>query len=400
MIKIGTPNISLDNDYATLTNDIIIDGRCEKLWFKVSSEYAKYLTTERADAYLVLLFYYAMKHGHDMEFEVPVSERIYYQMKYYLIDALNQEDPSFKNIQIQCTTECEPVVSENAVGTGMSGGIDSLSTIYLHTGEDCPQSYKLTHLTFFNSGAAHLPDGERVLDKSGEDIFQKRVELAKTFAERTGLKLLVVDSNISELLKIDHTLTHTYRNCGTALLFQKLFSVYYYSSAGVKYSTNYVSPNLDTGHYDDSIVPYISNNNITFYSTIIQYTRFRKTKILTDYNLSYEFLNVCITDSTNCGECSKCIRTLTTLDALGRLDRYRSVFDLEKYQKNRNRHIGWVVVNRKKDFYDEIYQCFKDNKKHIPFVSVLHALNYWVIGIIKKNIPQGIKDSIRKIIRK
>ncbi|PAE44290.1 hypothetical protein, partial [Bacillus sp. 7884-1] len=49
---------------------------------------------------------------------------------------------------------------------------------------------------------------------------------AKACAEELGKELIVVDSNINDVLKMSFVRTHTMRNISTLLVFQKLFHIF------------------------------------------------------------------------------------------------------------------------------------------------------------------------------
>lgn len=89
MIIINKPQVIVEGDFARLESEIEIDGKKEKFWFKTAKNKAKYLCTEKADAFLVGLLFYAMIENQDIKItRVPVSQRIIYGITHYLIPAL------------------------------------------------------------------------------------------------------------------------------------------------------------------------------------------------------------------------------------------------------------------------------------------------------------------------
>ncbi len=385
MIKVSLPVIVELEEKTRMTVDVHVDGEKNEIWFETDKEYGKYFCTERSDALLVLLFYYAMKNGHDMEFDGEITEELYFGVQHNLIKALHYAAPEFYESKVICKTAKAPLISENKSATGVSGGVDSLSSIYLYTRDECPDSYKLDYITYFNSGAAHYPDGTKVHGENGEDVDVFRLKNAHDISKATGCPLIIIDSNINEFLKIDFTRTHTFRNCGFAMLLQKLLSKYYYASNGLGFDETEVSPKSDTSFYDCVSLHYISNGIIKFYSSLDYCYRKDKTAMLADYEVAQKFLNVCILEGENCGVCKKCRRTVTTLDALGKLDKFSESFDVEKYRNDIKSHYTWVVMNRKTHFFDEIYSMLKKQKK-IPFSSV-----------VKGNVLRIIRDIKRKL---
>lgn len=98
----------------------------------------------------------------------------------------------------------------------------------------------------------------------------------------------------------------------------------------------------------------------------------------------------------NCTRCDKCLRTITTIDILGEKDKYDRSFDLEFYDKIKNRYIGKVIANRRHDtFYKEIFLLMKSRNYSIPMVSYVWSVLYRVpFTNLLKNIANlfGIKQ--------
>ena len=371
MLKIGKPYIESNSSCAKLCADLCVDGHTQTIWFSVTLEYAQFLTAERADPFIVALLYYAMRNGHDIKLEAAVTERLLYQIRESIVKALHKAEPAFREIRISCQT-APPLTSCGAVATGISCGVDSISTICRHLPGKTLPAYTLTHLTFFNAGAAYYDNGEKVLGPDGLPIEQHRLENARCFAKDVGLPLIEVDSNISEFLKLDFALTHTYRNCAAALVLQRLISVYYYASSGFPTMHMAISPHNSAGHYDDFTLPNLSTGAITFYSSMHTFSRLQKTMQIADEVLAHRYLNVCFRVGKNCGRCPKCIRTLTTLDALGRLDAFDKVFDIADYRLHRAKRIAYVLANRSDPYCDEIYHLLRKEKK-IPYRAYLYV---------------------------
>ena len=383
MLKVHLPKVVELGEKTRLTVNVEVDGKESEIWFETDKEYGKYFCPERSDALLVMLFYYAMKNGHDMELDGEVSEELYFGVQYNLVKALHYAAPEFYETKIKCRTTSEPIVSENKSATGASGGVDSLSSIYLYSVGDRPESHKLDYITYFNSGASHYDDGTKVKSKDGESVEEVRLENAKTISKAANIPLIAMNSNINEFLGIAYIRTHTFRNCGFAMLLQKLLSKYYYASNGLGFETTEVTPYTNIGSYDCVTLHYISNGTIKFYSALDYCYRIDKTAMLLDYPVAQKLLNVCILDGKNCGVCKKCKRTLLTLDAYDRLDDFSEAFDIPKYKAERKKHYTWAAMNRKTDFLDDIYPVLKAQKK-IPFTSALIGNILRVLRAIKR----------------
>lgn len=322
------------------------------LWYETSETYGKYMTTERVDAFLVGLLWLAIRKGQNILVKGAVSEKLFYALNHHLIPLIAQIY-RYKKIRVLCDNlQSTHLPNEGAVGTGLSCGIDSLSTVYEHLGGVVPPNYQITHFTFFNTGSNQMMGSRKWQDK----IYQDRVAWASKCAKELGKEMIVVDSNINDILKMSFVRTHTLRNVSALLVFQKLFHVYYYSAG---YQTINAKFNSDSASYDFLSLPLLSTENVTFYSAGSNYSRVRKTQMVSEFELSYKYLNVCLVKIKNCGRCLKCKRTLLTLDVLGSIDKYKNVFNLEAFYKVKDSYIKEVIEGRNrdilfKDIYDEM----------------------------------------------
>lgn len=90
-----------------------------------------------------------------------------------------------------------------------------------------------------------------------------------------------------------------------------------------------------------------------------------KVEKISSFAPCYDYLQVCLTQSDNCGLCTKCKRTLMELDALGDrvLDRFGNSFDIQRYRReNRAKWFGSIMTDKEKSngeapFFDEIFAC-------------------------------------------
>ena len=377
-----------------LCADIIEENRKYNMWFEVEDEYIDFMTIERADAFLIAILPYAIKRELDIYVENKISSRLYYQLNTYLIPMLCKGFNK-KCIKIEAELDSNKYNSENAVGTGISCGIDSFYTIQNHYNSK-ENEYNITHLTFFNAGASGEYGGEK-----SRKLFEERMKFTRKFAEENNLKFVSVDTNMNEFLMMNHEKTHTFRSLACVLLLQKLFAKYYYSS-GLEFNETRIDE-YDTASYDILNMQCLSTEDIVFYSTGMETNRIGKVKKVSEYEPSYRFLNVCVKEDYNCGVCEKCIRTLLELDALGKLEEYKNVFDVEKFKANKNKY--WIFMlkqmREKNCFYIESYQEYKKRNIKIPMylkvISYIPTCKQDIKNIIFKFIP---KEKIKKIINK
>lgn len=371
----------------------------KNLTFEFDAQYAQYLSIDRGDHLLSMLLLYAMREKQDMKFDMPISERLYYQITTYLIDALHQADPNYAKINVTAELEKSDYVKDpsrrKVVGTGMSCGVDALCTYYTHNYENTCEDYKINILTLFNIGAYHDADGLQMRD------YHTDREWVQQFADEAGLPLMTVDSNLIELFQQAHAIVHTMRDCGMILMFQKLFDIYCYSSSGLLLNEFYLNPKKDCAYYDIYLLPCLITNSTIFYSANASYSRFRKITTISDFEMAHKYLDVCEFNTKpikNCGTCIKCMRTLLTLDAIGKLDAFSGVFDIPQYMKRRSMSHGYALAYRKEPFYNEIVPALKA-KKCISLTSYFYCGLFTFARHMKKWMKGLSKEQKRALVK-
>ena len=82
--------------------------------------------------------------------------------------------------------------------------------------------------------------------------------------------------------------------------------------------------------------------------------------------------------------CWKCNRTLITLEILGEVDKFKNVFDMEKWENEKKWYVPSVILNKKnKDpLIEEIRQLAKN--KNYEF-GVLQSIFGFILGIMPKS---------------
>lgn len=318
---------------------------------------------------------YAMAFEHDIIIHGAVSERLFYQLKNYYIPSLSKfTNGYYKSVTItpeRLDGTCYVSEETHGVGTGFSAGVDSFYTVLKHL--DIPEkSFELTHLTFFKVGATGSFGGQKA-----DATFKHRVEKFKGFAEEHGLKLVTVDSNISEHAIMSYNYIHTFRSMSAVLALQKLFGKYYYSSATVigDFAFNVV----DAANYDFFNLKNFSVEGMELYSVGLDCERMEKQRFIQDFSETYELLNVCNNEAENCCRCEKCIRTMVGFYCMGTLDRYAKAFDVEYFKKNFGKCAGLLIGKQfdgtaEGDIDRVLIRDMKKKGIHIPISAYFHAV--------------------------
>ncbi len=356
MLQIGKIYIQHTDGQARLCADIRLNGRGTTLWFGVEEGQAEYLCALRSDAFVMALLPTAMRGGHAIVCETPMSERLHYQLENYLIPSLCAAGELYQPVSIEAPLTSERLENRKGVGTGFSGGVDSLYSILTH-GKN--SDYPLTHLALFNVGVFEGP--------AFRESFRKSCRNAHGFAEKMGLELVCVDSNLPQVLPERFLDVYSFRNLAAAMALQSLFSVYLLSSGHDIANFSFDLHNSAT--YDLLTVHCAQTESLSVYLSGGQTRRSEKLKALSDWEPAYEWLHPCVyghVSGKNCGHCKKCARDMTTLYALGKLERFEAVFDIPAYKKALPQRIGFVLANRGNHLYDETLKLLKENGIAIP----------------------------------
>ena len=374
--KLDDKNVRVEFQLEKVCEDKKIN---EILWYQFEKEFEQYLCIDRCDPAVTSLFLAAMKYGYTtIHSEYPISTKLYYNLTYHVIPqfyALDKRALSRVKLDMPIIDSC---YCGNFVATGMSRGVDSFATLYEY-GKRCElDNYQLNLLTYFQVGAHHGYDESMGHSReSKQKLFYHQMKKTREWCEREGYPLLVVETNLDDVLSQSDIFnewsfdrTHTFRNLGTAMLFQKGIHLYYYSST-YNLTEFKIQIEGDIAHSEKWFIPLLSTGSIDFYSANQEWTRMEKVKNISQMEECYDALQVCLVKTGNCGGCMKCKRTLMELDALGDdvLERWRGSFDIDVYKKeNRSKWFEALALDKDKNnneahYYDEAFLCAS---KHHP----------------------------------
>lgn len=334
---------------------VTIRGNTEEAWFSVEPEYARYLTDDRADAFVVGFLTTAMKLGTDIYCDAPITRRLYYQLTRYLIPAMAANMALYHPIAIHAPVTDAPLPCENAVGTGWTGGVDCSYTLMTHLNTP---GRKLTHLLIANVGTLE--------SNHNTELLAYMAQTARNgIARELGLSVIAVDSNIQLLQKEQYLSVAAFRLPAAVLALQKLFGVFLHSGAYEFSRFAFVQEN--SAYYELLPLSCFETDCTVFYSTGSQVSRIQKLKELSDFPLAWKYLHPCIyAQRGNCGTCGKCVRTQGALYALGTLDRFDEVFDLDAFYKHKNDHLAEMLAKKESQHYGEVIALMKQRGMEVP----------------------------------
>lgn len=350
------------------------------IFIKTEEAFSDYLVYDRADSFFIIALYKAAREGYNLISKVPVSERLLFQASNFFKQILS-ETYNVKEIEITAPSTIEKISSANAVGTGITGGVDSLYTIAMN-GKDNLTSwggYLLTHLVLLNVGSHDIGA------EDSASLFESRIKLAKSFCNSYDYKFVLIDTNINEFLKYSYTEYFSIINSATILSLQKLFKCYY-SSSGYSIKEFKLS-SIDASHFELFNMNMLSTDATVFFTYGGGVSRYDKVRVLTSFEPSYEFLNVCNSYSYNCSKrtCIKCLRTITELDATNSLHKYKKVFDLELYENNKESYLSDMYARKvllNDEFAKEIWSDLR-KKYRIPLTYKIRSIIRFIYSRLK-----------------
>lgn len=349
-LRIGKPFLRRESGQVSLCAQVTVQGHTDEARFSVEPEYAGYLTDDRADAFVVGFLTTAMKSGADIICEAPVTRRLKYQLEQYLIPSMACNMPVYHPVAIHAPVADAPVPCEGAVGTGWTGGVDSMYTLMTHI---CPREpgMKLTHLLAANVGTLES-------DHNTELLHYMADKARRGIARELGLAVVAVDSNIQLLQEEPYLAVAAFRLPAAVLALQKLFGVFLHSGAYEFGRFAFVSEN--SAYYELLPLTCFETDCTVFYSTGSHVSRIRKLKELSDFPPARKYLHPCIyVQRDNCGKCGKCVRTLGALHALGTLDDFGQVFDLEYFYQHKDDHLASILAKKESQHYAEVLAVMK-----------------------------------------
>ena len=390
MLTIGNTYLIHKDGQTRLCADLTLNGKGITLWFGVDTVKEAYLCTERSDAFVMALLPTAMRGGYDIVFQTPMSERLHYQLSHYLIPAVCDAGDLYHPIKLIGPLTSQRIANRGGVGTGFSGGVDSLYSIMRH-GED--SAYPLTHLAVFNVGAFDGSDYQKNFRNACDD--------ANTFAQEQNFDLVCLDSNIVDVLPENFLEVYSFRNLAGALILQNLFCVYLLSSdqAFSDFTFNF----SNNGTYDLLVVHCAQTESLAVYSSGGQVHRHQKLEALANWEPAHRWLHPCFRQRLrrgNCGQCKKCIHTMTVLYAYGVLDRFQSVFDVEAYKKSLSQNIGYLLTMQDKSFCEEAIEVLRERNIPIPVQAYAEAEKLQKRGRTTANTQTEQADTLRALAQR
>ena len=327
------------------------------VWFSVPVEWAEWFCVDRYDGFLVAMLHQAVFCGEDIVIDGGVSSKLWHNLKFGYLPMIcwAAGRPSIRLEPSQLVTTEFPAAG---VVTGFSGGVDSFATMKLHYLLESSADFRINHLLFNNVGSHGRNEGS--LTRSTADaarvLFLQRSREVKPIAEKFGVPLIVVDSNVAEVFPINFLKMHHALNAAVPLVLQNAICRYYYAST-YKFADCVGYGYDDISRLDPMALHLLSTETLDVTSTGCQFSRVEKTLLIENDEICQQHLNVCVDASLegkNCSTCFKCARTIFTLERIGAIEKYSDVFDVKKFQSVRRSYIKSLILSRPYTFEREI----------------------------------------------
>jgi hypothetical protein len=143
-LTIGKIRKDFSGDTVVFSSEINFGNQTQILWYRLDTEYSDYFCEDRADGLVASLLYFSLMNDADIVSELPISEKLYYQLTYYLIPQLCRCNKSvISPIKIEAPLVSTAYREATGVGCGISCGVDSFTTLYEYTQLIPLDSYKL-----------------------------------------------------------------------------------------------------------------------------------------------------------------------------------------------------------------------------------------------------------------
>ena len=402
VFRISSPTISSDGEHsyyrATVTNGDLF----AQVEISVPQAFGDFLAPT-CDPVVVAALLPAMRTGHDIEIEGPVSPHLLSALQRALPVVLRGNMPYLKAVKVRHHGALyAPEQRGTAIATGFSGGIDSFCTLQDYYFEAHGDHERLTHL-ISNSFTRFRGLGEN-----------ERSVVRRLSAE-IGLPLIEVNSNLDILSSppwvardIQPSQTHTLWNAAVALALQGQVSRFYYSS-GIAYPSLHYQADTDITYTDPEILRLLTTDGIILSSVGCELSRVEKTRQVSLVEHSRNYLNVCVSPDRvgaqirNCGTCKKCKRTLLTLDLTSGTESYGTIFDLSAWRSVRPAYLRDVMVNTD-PLSQELQALLAQSGEVLPLADRVRVRRIRSIQRLRRSLgriarallPRRLYDSLRR----
>lgn len=352
----------------------------EPLWFDIEEQHQWMLDTQSVDAFFLLYVWIAMEAGLDLRVEGAVSKRLSDSVLNDVKSMFLILCPRLKDVNITVLKQVSfPSVDSNNSATGFSGGVDSWYTALKAMENNNPYSYYV----FANTGQ----HGKNNV----AEVVSQRASVASNALSTLSEPLIVIDSNIDNIVRERFQQRDVIGNIACVLLLQRAISNYSYSSSYAPEDSKVIE-HYDMSIMDPYLLPALSTERVEFESIGIGATRIQKLRYISNAKSFSKKIYVCIEKDLpikNCGQCFKCRRTQLALDSVGEIELIKNNFDWILFKRIRSASLIGLFASAKKDNLDLEVTDEIIKKYGLKVLPLRIAGAVWFV--IRKYIPGGLK---------
>ena len=132
MITIYEPKLEKTENQCKLSAKITYNDEEKTIWYRTAEEIGQYFDIGRADAFLVAVLPLAVLKGEDIQCQVPVSAQLLHSLRQFQIPFMCGLAKQNRLPRIIARPDMHPLPSAGHIGTGISCGVDCLSTVIQH----------------------------------------------------------------------------------------------------------------------------------------------------------------------------------------------------------------------------------------------------------------------------
>ncbi len=315
---------------------VAMDGERQRLSIRHAGDVAGILDTPPAfDAFAVLLLIPAMARRMPLIVEGTIDARRLDAMRRGIQTLLSRANHDWHPVDIEAEARTVDPTPDLARGTamGMSCGIDSLYT-FLDLARAGIAPHLKVKLLMHNDVGAH-PD---------RSTFERHLAHVRRFADEFGLPLISTTVDLSRYYHQRFIHSHTLRNAGAAMSLEPLFSNFIYPAGDVGQNVIF-GRNSGIAPLDPSLLPLLNTGAASYLTHGMHIERLGKTAAVMRTQTARKYLTVCThgfrdgRKTMNCGRCYKCARILHFAEAHGMLGDFRTTFDLENFERHKQRSL-------------------------------------------------------------
>lgn len=319
----------------TVSANVKCDGTTRRLAFVSSGNHPDLEKAEPTfDPFAMSMLIPAMERGEELVIEGDIDETLLKSLRSPVQMLARRVNQSWQSVEVLAESRHEKRLPNLKLGaaTGMSCGVDSLTTYDLYQNSaDTPEQHRI-RLFFHNNVGSHI----------GEMAFLHQRENVMRFGDSVGIPVVSVIADFTPFFRSPFIKNHILRNASAALSNGHLFQTYHHS-AGQSFSKAVSSSRFSgIGAVESALLPALSTRRHSFNVAGAHLSRYEKSERLMTSAVAKRHLTVCIRDHPegrdvlNCGRCYKCAAFMAQAEAAGVLEEFRATFDVDAYLANRN----------------------------------------------------------------